>query len=151
MANQIKTLESGAVLELQMASFEKAHKLLKAVSSEIQQVNIDLGMNVDLKAMFSRGQDGVEINSQMMNTLKNFLAKIISSDVVDEALWPCMATALYNKNKITRDTFDAEEARCDFLVVTQEVLVYNLAPFFKNLGSLLSGIGQKNTDAQKQA
>ncbi len=146
MANLVKTLESGAQLEVQMASFEKAHRLLRAVTKEIESVRIVLGLKGELKDLLN-----IEVSDDAFNTLKDVVARMVSSEIVEAALWDCMATVLYNDKKVTRATFEDEEARGDFLVITKEVMVYNLSPFFKSLGSLLSGIGRKNTSAQKPA
>jgi hypothetical protein len=145
MANKIITLASGAVLEIQMASFEKAHKLLKVVTKEIEGVKLAFGLNGSIKDMFT-----MDVNDATLNTFKDVFARLLSSDAVEEALWACLATVTYDKKRVTKDLFnDDEAARCDFLVMQKEVMVYNLTPFFKNLGLLLSGIGQKSTAALK--
>ena len=61
------------------------------------------------------------------------LVDVILSSEVQPALWDCMAICLYNGAKITRDTFESDTARGDYLIVAKEVLVYNLTPFFKGL------------------
>jgi hypothetical protein len=144
MSNLIKTLDSGAKIEIQIASFERSHRLFKAVTKEIESVKIALGLKGELKDILN-----LEISDETLNTLKDIVARLISSDTVEAALWDCMATVLYNGKKVTRDLFEDIDARKDFLVLMKEVMVYNLAPFFQNLGSLFAGITRKNTDAQK--
>lgn len=133
MGNLIKTLDSGAKLEIQLASFENGHRLLKAIMKEVEGIEINAGLNT-------------EIN---LSVIKNIVAKIIYSENIESALWACMNVVLYDGKKVSRETFEDENARADFLIVTKEVLVYNLTPFFKNLGSALSAIQEKFTNIQK--
>lgn len=142
--NLIRTLESGAKLEIQQASFEKANALLKAVMREIQGVSLSFGITGNI-----RNLGELEVNDNVINTLKDVVSRIIASDAIETAVWPCMATVLYNGKKITPEVFENEEARGDFLIVLKEVMVYNLAPFFKSLNSLLPNIGQKGINIQK--
>jgi len=137
MSNLIKTLDSGAKVEIQMASFENGHRLLKAVMKEVENINLSLG---DMSG---------DVNESVLNTIKNVAARLISSDLVESALWPCMGVVLYNGQKISRETFENANARADFLPVTKEVMVYNLAPFFKNLNSVLSALKEKIGNVQK--
>lgn len=103
MANQVKKLASGSELEVQVASFEKAHALLQA--SRLTGIPVD-------------------------NVLD-----LLLTPPVQEALWPCMGVCLYNKQKITKDTFDSEGAREDYLVVAKDVFSANVLPFYKSLAS----------------
>ena len=68
---------------------------------------------------------------------------------MEACLWDCLKTCLYNTKHIDRTTFEDVEARADFLPVVKEVMVYNLAPFFKNLNSLLSTLGKNSGAGQK--
>lgn len=133
MSNLIKTLDSGAKLEIQLASFENGHRLLKAVMQEIEGINIPAGMNS-------------EINFSL---IKNVLAKMIYSENIESALWSCMSVVLYNGQHVSRETFESEDARADFIPVTKEVLVYNLTPFFRNLSSALSALKEKFINVQE--
>ena len=133
----IKTLDSGAVLDLTLAPFEAGHKLLKAVMREIEQVNV------------SKEALSGEMNEGALNTIKSLLARLIYSDAVEAALWPCMDRALYNNKRISKDLFEDEAARADYLPVVKEVLLFNLSPFTKNLTSLLSEVMGKPTGSQE--
>jgi hypothetical protein len=118
MANLKKKLDSGAEIEIQMAEFEKGHRLLQAVMKS----HIPVESMIDL---------------------------ILSADV-QPALWDCLAVCLYNGVKINRGTFDDELARGDYLIVAKEAMTHNIAPFFKGLGSKLSGLPvDANGSAQK--
>jgi hypothetical protein len=141
-----KTLDSGAKLEVQLAPFEEAEALLEVVMEELGDIKIELGLKgKDLKEIFE-----MEITDDALNTIKNVVAKVISSKKIKAALWPCMGRALYNDIKIGKETFESETARGDYLVVVKEVLWLNLSPFCKNLGSLFKGILAKSTLNLKQ-
>lgn len=113
MGNLKKTLDSGAEIEIQLASFEASHKLLQAVKASM----ISMDEVIDL----------------------------IVSPSVQPALWDCMKVCLYNNQRVTKETFEAEESRGDYLLVAKEALVANLRPFFKSLESKSSDavLGQK--------
>ena len=135
VANLKKSLPSGAVLEVTLAPFQEGHALFKAVARELEAVPLAVGVKVkNLKELFEAG-----VSDEILNTLKNVAARLIASDLVEQALWPCMSRATYNQNKIRPDVFEDEKARGDFLIVAKEVLVYNLGPFSSSLGSLFKG------------
>lgn len=140
-----KTLDSGAVLEIQMAPFVEGEALLSAVMSELETVKIKLGAD-----KFNNIQDlmCMDFGDEALDTLKNLAVRLISSRVIKTALWPCIGRALYNNQRITLETFEVESARADYLIVLKEVLWFNLSPFTKNLKSLFSGIQQSNTPIQ---
>lgn len=143
--NLKKTLDSGNILEVTLAPFEIGHRLLKSVTKELESVKIGLGIKgKNLQDLFE-----MDINDEAINTIKNIITRLISSDIVEESLWACMERATYNNQKISRDTFENEKAREDFLVVAKEVLWFNLTPFLKHLGSLFQGMLVKNTTNQK--
>lgn len=140
MPNLTKKLDSGADLEVTMASFAESNLLRKAVMREVETVKVSFeGEGKALKDLFQ-----MEMNDAAINTIKNMLMRLAASDSIEDALWPCLGRATYNRKKIDRDTFEDEAARGDYLVVAKEVLWFNLSPFFKNLGSMLSAIPQKS-------
>lgn len=146
MANQVKELESGAKIEIQMASWEVCNRLLKAVMREVESVKIGIGIRPGMKSLAE-----LDVNEEVLNTIKDVAARLIASDNVEAILWECFKTVTYQGKRITsKDIFEPEEARGDYLPIAKGVLVYNLAPFFKSLGSMWSGISQ-NTPGQKQA
>ena len=143
MENLKKTLESGSKIEVQRASWEVCNRLMKAVMREVETINIRLGATPGMKSLAE-----LQINDDVLNTIKNVATRLIASDAVEAILWECFKVVTYNDARITRDTFEPEEARQDYLPLLKEVLEYNLAPFFKSLGSMWSGISQ-NTPGQK--
>jgi hypothetical protein len=134
MENKTVTLPSGATLVIQLAEFSKAHRLLKAFAKEVEQIKLTAGVAnssaADMMAMKKMGPETLEI-------IKNLVARVIYSEAIEAALWPCMETVLWNNQHVKRETFERPDARQDFLVVIQEVLMANLSPFGTGLGSKL--------------
>jgi len=122
MENFKKILESGAELTISLASFAEGHRLFKAVTRELQNINLN------------------------EDTVQKLSMQLISSEAIEQALWPCMGRATYNGLKVTPELFENAETRCDFLEVMKEVLGYNLIPFSKNIGSLSTAIFRKDID-----
>lgn len=121
------TLKSGAELQLQMATFALSMRLLKSVVNELKAVKLDIMLNgqLDLKKL-----------QQMdlpIDMLKNACCQMLGSDAVETAVMDCAKVCLYAGEKITRDSFEKEEARQDYLPCAWEVMKMNLAPFFKGL------------------
>lgn len=140
--NLKKTLDSGALLEVTLAPFAVGHNLLKSVMRELESVNINLGLKGKntLKDVFS------DIGDEAVNTIKNLAVRLVASEKVEESLWACMERATYNNIKISRDTFEDEKSRGDYLIVAKEVLWYNLGPFLKNLSSMFPGLLSRATE-----
>ena len=63
------------------------------------------------------------------------LIGLATHESVQDQLWACMSVCTYNGARITKDIFDPEAARPDYLLVAQEVLLKNLRPFFQSLAS----------------
>jgi hypothetical protein len=121
MKEKLVTLPSKAVLKIQMAPWEDAHNLYKAVMGVVSKTSFE--------------HDGVI----------NFLAKVSISTEIETALWACYGRAHYNGQKINKELFENEEVRGDYLIIAKEVLAYNMAPFLASLVSVLSqASGLKN-------
>jgi hypothetical protein len=129
--NLKKTLDSGAIFEVQMAKFKVGHRLFKAVMRELKDIEMPGSANV-------------------FSMIKNVATGLLSSGEIEAVLWECMEVSLYNNIKVTPDLFEDEKVREDYLVVAKEVLMYNLIPFSKNLRSLFSDIQEKIIVIQKQ-
>lgn len=121
-----KTLASGRTLVVNVAPFAAANKLRRVVASELLKVEIEVGkldLNVDLK----------NLDSRSLNTLKNVVCQLLASETVEASFFDCAARSTIDGAAIKRDSFDAEEARGDFLPTAWEVIRANLAPFFASL------------------
>lgn len=126
--NERKTLKSGVVVELQMASFSVSMRLLKAVVNEVKAVDLGgfkFGAEVKLEEIMK--------TDLPVDALKNVVCQMLGSDPVEAAVRDCMKGCLYDKQAIRGDTFEEENARQDYLPVAWEVIQFNLAPFFKGL------------------
>lgn len=145
-----KTLDSGATLNITVSSFAIGNKLLKTVARELEVVGINVGLGSGRMEEFFK----VNLNKDdVFNTIKNVVARLVASEAVEAVLWECMERATYKPVgsesglKITRQTFEDEKARGDYLIVAKEVLVANLSPFFPGLLSKLStGIKKATSD-----
>ncbi len=125
-------LKSGVKLGLAVAPFSSANKLRKALAAELGAVSLDLdlsklGANVaDL--------DVAKLPPSALNSLKNVICKLLSSDVIEAAFFECAARCTLDGKKITREIFDENEAlRVELIPVAQEVIRANVAPFFASL------------------
>ena len=144
MENLKKTLPSGAILEVTLASFEEGNALMKAVVKEVESLKISLG-----EFSFKGFDINSEMSNEMINTVKNYAARMISSEEIEVCLWKCIGRARYDNQPITKDLFEKSERRVDYLIIMKEVMVYNLAPFFSGLGSLLSAMKPATQSIQK--
>lgn len=117
---KIITLTSGATLDVTtLPAFEVSDALYKAF---LKDVLLPVAPDRDID----------------QSLLKDFFCRGFTSEDVKKALWKCMEKALYNGQKITKDTFEAEEARQDYIDVCYHVLVRNIEPFMKGLFARLS-------------
>lgn len=146
MPNLLKNLESGAVLEVTMAPFEDAEALLEAVMQETESIQINLGADFGSFEDFL-AQGGIK--TELINTVKNAVCRILGSRKVKDAIWICMKRATYNGLKITRETFEPEQSRADYITIAKEVLWFNLSPFFKSLALKFSEKLRKAPNAPK--
>lgn len=136
-----KTLTGGRELYIS-TTFEDSHRLFKIVAQELESVKITLGKDFDFKNPFKSDSQGI------IDTFKNALLRLLGNERIDEALWKCMARCTLDNKKVNKELFDDEKMREDFIEVAQEVMVANLRPFTKNLGSLLKAIVQGSTNSQ---
>ena len=135
MDNLKKTLPSGAILEVTMSEFTVGEALFSAVVKELEQTKINLG---DISSVESLKD--VEITSEMIDTFKNLISRMISSPSIKTLIWKCLERATRNDIKITPDIFEDVEARGDYLTIFRETLWFNISPFFPSLNSLLKVI-----------
>src|SRR4051812_36886787 len=121
--NERKTLDSGSVLTLQMASFAVSSRLVKAVAKEFQSVV--LGDDFKLG-----GETSIAKLAAMdlpVDGIKNLICQFLGSSAVEAAVWDCMKGCQYNGEAIGKDTFEPEDARQDYLPTAWEVIQLNLA------------------------
>lgn len=120
--NESVTLPSGHQLELGMAPFSVGMKLFKVIANELK------GVDVEIESL-----DFAKLAGKDINVLKNAILQLLGSDQLEAALFACMERCLLNGAKITRQSFEPEDMRPDYLPVAWEVMKFNLAPFFRGL------------------
>ena len=140
-----KTLPSGAVLEASICSFDEGKKLFKTVTREMETIKLDIG-DMDFSSLTNKNAD---ISSEMVNTMKNIVSRLISSDEIESCLWPCLGRATIDKIKITNGTFEDVEVRGDYIIVLKEILIFNMSPFIGSLISMLKALPKRNIKDQK--
>lgn len=115
-------LPSGAKLVITISPFDVAMNLYQACLEEIRKMTLDPNAEIDA------------------NFYKDLFCAGFGSKKIEGYLWECMKRALYNGEKVTKDTFEPEEARQDFMKTCMEVGRVNIAPFVKNLFAEYSSI-----------
>lgn len=137
-----KILDSGARLVVTRADFEVCDRLLIAVSQELKEVSIDIGLKSGSLEDFLSGNVDKDA---ALNTLKNAVLQLTSSTRIRPVLWECMERCIYVDKKITRNTFNDDKTIGDYLEVAKEVLVQNLLPFFPKASSKFSMLAKAIT------
>lgn len=102
------TLSTGSKLLIKLASFEAGMALMQAVS---------------------KASAGSPTDSSLGSMT------LVSNRDVRDALFACFNGCVLNGVKITRDTFEEENARADYILVALEVITKNLEVFTKGLSS----------------
>lgn len=123
------TLPSGSILELDSAPFQEACRLRRIVAAELKAVSLsglDSDADISLKALAS-------LSGPTLEVLKGTVCQVLASEALESAVFSCAAKSLLNGQRITRDTFEPENMRQDYLPVAWEVVKHTLAPFFASL------------------
>jgi hypothetical protein len=108
-------LPSGAILSIGLAPFKDGRALYQAVFDEMKFLKLDPSVEIDA------------------NFYKDLFCMVTSSKKIEVALWKCMEKSLYNRNRITEDTFEPEGARDDYMTLCYEIAKENIFPFAKSL------------------
>lgn len=133
---EIKTT-SGASVVINIAPWEDAKRLKKAIERELANAGIKLNMQSDVSELFSA------------------LLRVDSSDDVDAALWPCLARCTRDGSKIIPAMFDTADGRADYYEIVTACIQENLRPLVESLYSKLpasvKAMLQKSQNIQKQS
>ena len=132
-------LSSGATIEVTPASFMTSWKLLSAVlfAFKMQGINLKMGERISAEKLMEDNLSG----------LLGALIDIVASEHVLDLAFECAKSCVYTKNgvmqKISKDTFEEENNRADFIEAMYVVVKENLLPFFpKALTKSLETLGQ---------
>lgn len=118
-------LKSGKEIQITLAPFSVSKELWKSVLEE---------------AKFLRVHEDTEID---INLIKDIFCTAFSSKKIDDCLKECLKRVTYCGLKIDENTFEAEEARGDYLEICFEVAKANITPFTKNLYALYAPLLEK--------
>lgn len=121
-------LKSGKILEMNLASVEKALALYRAVIHECKKAKLDLTV-----------ADEDSIASMLMKNSEALL-NIIGSELVMDCIKDCCDKVIYDKQRFTMDIFEDPKARADFFGVMLVVAMENLRPFFTENSSVFDAI-----------
>lgn len=116
---EFTTEGNGAKVILNPASLQDAFKL----KSEIE------------KALIA---NGIKLEEAIDNDIFSLVLALDSSETVFDLMFKCMEKSSYNGVKITKETFEPEDARGDLYEVFFYCLKVNIYPFFKGLLSRLN-------------
>ena len=143
------TLKSGATLEITRSPFVIGHKLFKTVLKEMKGVSLKLGLK---DGQTLGGLFDLQLTDEVLNTAKDGIFTLLSSQEIEDVLWECFDRVLYNNKKITKNLFDDEKICEDYLEVCKNVLGENLRPFKTSLEFLFPNFrirkAEKSTDDQ---
>lgn len=119
-------LQSGTIVEMNLATVPQAVSLYRAVVHECKGAGLDIS--------------GITTSTIGDILLKNIdaLLNIISSEYVINAIQECCDKVLYNGQHFSLELFEDEKAKGDFFGLMILVASENLRPFFPNLHSVFS-------------
>lgn len=133
-------LPSGAILRINIAPFVDSKNLAQSLLSELSDVNFDL--KTDTKNVV-----------EMAKVFKEIFCKGFSSPLIESYLLKCMERCSYDNGKgalrIDRDTFEAVDARQDYVTTCIEVAKDNVFPFGKSLFADYKIMSEKVKSSQK--
>jgi hypothetical protein len=136
------TLKSGAILDVTRSPFVISHKLFKTILKEMRGVTLKLGLK-DGQTLGNLAE--LELTDDALNTAKDGILTLLSSQEIEDVLWECFERCLYNNKKISKNLFDDEKICEDYLEVCKEVLGLNLAPFKQSLILLFPRLNLEKT------
>ena len=134
---------SGANVEATLSDYSTSFDLMKAVLRAARKGGVGSKLPEDLQL-----SDLAKIaysNISTLGGLADIVIDVITSTEVEVLIFKCMERCVYDGEKVTRDTFEKEERRGDFLFVAYEVGKINLRPFLSHLLSGLKTASQKAT------
>ena len=138
------TTESGAEVKINMADFIDSSRLRVAVLGAIKDSGVEIS-KIDIDKLMSGIKDdmGAAVKSGALDSLLDLVISLDCSEKVNNEIFNCLKRSTYNSEKITKSTFDSEDARGDYYHIIIMCLKVHLAPFFKTLFSKLNGLQLK--------
>ena len=108
-------LPSGRELKITLSDFTTGYNLKKSFLKTVKNLDLDFDKDMDF------------------NFLKDVVCEGLTSDDLEHWMWECAKKATIDDIKMTKDSFEKEEHREDYIVCFYEVVKRNLAPFGKSL------------------
>ena len=135
------TTESGAEVKINMADFIDSSRLRVAVLGAIKDSGVEIS-KIDITKLLTGIKDdmGAAVKSGALDSLLEVVISLDCSEKVNNEIFNCLKRSTYKGEKITKSTFDPEDARGDYYHIVIMCLKVHLAPFFKTLFSKLSGL-----------
>ena len=121
------TLPSGAVLDVTPLSYEKAWGVTQDIVRVVEKLNVDL-------KVFDFGN----VSATDVLALRGPICTVLTSPEILSAVKLCFGGCTYNNLRIDSGTFEAKEARGDFLFAAFHAMKENAAPFFSGVTSLFA-------------
>lgn len=131
--------KNGVNVVINFNDFENSCKLKRLIEKELLKVNIKgdslkgLKENSSIKDLLN-----LEIDSSFINNIKNLFLAVDSSEEIHEQVFKCLEKSTYDHEKITKDTFNNEQAIKDYEEVFIEGIIEFMRPFTSSLISFLT-------------
>jgi len=145
------TTESGAQVVINRPLFTDISRLRVAVLGAVKESGVEIS-KIDIDKLLSGVKEdmGAAVKSGALDSLLGMVITLDCSEKVNNEIFNCLKRSTYNSEKITRDTFNSEDAMGDYYHIVIMCLKVNLAPFFKTLFSKLSALQlMKKQESQK--
>lgn len=133
------TLPSGHELTINHVSFASASKLRRLVAAELVKIEVRFSDSI-VPALLSKNVKNVlaALSGTDINTLKNLLFHLLSSEEIEQAVLACMVKWMIDGEAVKAETFEQDDRRGDLIPCAVEVGRHALLPFFASLESLSS-------------
>lgn len=121
-------LNSGKMVEMNLATTEQALSLYRAIIQECKGAGLDITIKEDTTVQ--------ELLDRNMEAKLN----VIGSEKVIDTIIECCDKVLYDKQRFSMELFENEKNKQDFFPLLTLVAVENLRPFFPNLDIIFTAI-----------
>jgi hypothetical protein len=136
--------KSGIEVKIEPSTFQDAMQLKRNIEKALLKNNINIAnIDIDLDKIKNK-----QIDLTLITPFLEIIMILDSDENVHNSIFKCLERCLYNKEKITIETFEPLEARADYYEVIFSCLKANLMPFFK---TLFSELKEKQTNKKNES
>lgn len=145
-------LIDGKELIISVASFENVMALEESIAKALKAD----GIKIDLSSIDISSEKIEEMEAGEVGWMLQPILTLITDSTIRKHLFKCAETAMFDKNKVNTDLFEAVENRKYYYPIMMEVLKINISPFFGLVSSLFANLpgikelSQKLKSLQKQ-